>query len=138
MRLGLCEGNKPYIVPLNFAYEVTPTHLMIYFHGASEGKKLDMIANNSNACFEADCCYKLLTAESACNWSAEFQSVIGEGTISIVTDEAQRIHALDVIMKRHGFEGKPSYKPSSFEAVTVLQICVTSITGKSKRSKRKL
>jgi len=133
MRIGLCEGNKPYIVPMNFAYEAIDTDLMIYFHGASEGKKLDMIAKNSNACFEADCCYKTLTAESACNWSAEFQSVMGEGKISLVTDEARRIHALDVIMKRYGFEGKPSYKLQSLKAVTILQICVTSITGKSKR-----
>jgi len=116
---------------VNFAYEVTDGNITIYFHSASEGRKLDMIAKNSNACFEADCCYKLLTAEErACDWTAEFQSVMGEGQISVVTDNAQKIHALDILMKRHGFVGKPKYQ--KFAAVTVLQISVTSMTGKSK------
>jgi len=130
MRVGLCAGNKPYIVPMNFAYEVIDAKIMIYFHGASQGKKLDLIAQNSHACFEADCGYQIITAESACDWSAEFQSVMGEGTISVVTDEARRIRALDVIMKRHGFVGKPIYQ--KLKTVTILQIEVTTITAKSK------
>jgi nitroimidazol reductase NimA-like FMN-containing flavoprotein (pyridoxamine 5'-phosphate oxidase superfamily) len=130
MRIGLCVDNKPYIVPLNFAYEVVDEKLSIYFHSAPEGKKLDMIAKNNNVCFEADCSYKTIKAELACNWSAEFESVIGEGSISILAAETQKIHALDLLMKRYDFEGKPHYSPHEVAKVTVLQISVISITGK--------
>ena len=130
MRIGLCVGNKPYIVPLNFAYEVIDEKLSIYFHSAPEGKKLDMISKNNNVCFEADCSYKTIKSELACNWSAEFESVIGEGSITILSDEIQKAHALDLLMKRYGFEGKPHYSPQQLSRVTVLQISVTEITGK--------
>ena len=132
MRLGLCADNKPYIVPMNFAYEVFDEQVFIYFHCASEGRKLDMIAKNSNVCFEADCSYKTLKAEDACDWSAEFQSVIGEGIIAVVSEENDKIHALDLLMKRYGFEGKPHYSPQALSAVTVLKIIVEGMTGKSK------
>jgi nitroimidazol reductase NimA-like FMN-containing flavoprotein (pyridoxamine 5'-phosphate oxidase superfamily) len=120
---------------MNFAYEVINEQVYIYLHSASSGKKLDIIAKNNNACFEADSAYKTLTAEEACDWSAEFQSVFGEGIISIVADETQKTHALDVFMKRHGFERQPHYPPQALAAVTVLQIAVSNITGKRKMQK---
>jgi len=109
---------------------VAGENVFIYLHCASEGKKLDIINQNGNVCFEADCSYKLLKSENAHNWSAEYESVIGEGKISIVKEENQKIRALDILMKRHGFEGKPHYPEASLKAVTVLRICTESITGK--------
>jgi len=35
-RLGLCENNQPYVVPLCFGYKDNA----LYFHCAMEGKKL--------------------------------------------------------------------------------------------------
>jgi len=135
MRVGMCVEDQPYIVPMNFAYEVIDGKVSIYFHCAPEGKKLDMISKNNHVCFEADCSHKILKADSAwaCEWSAEFQSVMGEGKIAAVTGEPQKIAALDLIMKRYGFQGKPAYRSQKVEAVTILKISVASITGKSKQ-----
>ena len=130
LRLGLCAADRPYIVPMNFAYEAVNEELFIYLHTASSGKKLDMIAENNNVCFEADCSYKTVEAGAACDWSAEYESVIGEGVIKILKGEEQKIKALDALMKKHGFAGKPGYKPAALKAVTILQIHVKSITGK--------
>ena len=130
MRLGLSVENKPYIVPMNFAYEVINDQVSLYFHCASEGRKIDMIAKNNTVCFEADCSYRTLKAAEACAWSAEFESVIGEGIIESLTDEVQKIHGLDLLMKRYGFAGNPHYKPSSISAVTVLRVSVSILTGK--------
>ena len=135
MRLGLSVDNKPYIVPMNFAYELEDENIRIYFHCASEGRKMDMIAQNNNVCFETDCSYKMLKGETACGCSAEFESVIGEGNITVLTDGTKKIDALDMLMKRYGFTGKPYYKPHELLAVTILQISVTSITGKHKTKK---
>ena len=41
-RLAFANENFPYIVTMNFGYTNDPEQL-IYFHCASEGKKLDMI-----------------------------------------------------------------------------------------------
>jgi len=118
---------------MNFAYEVIDDQVTIYLHCAPEGRKIDMIAQNHNVCFEADCAYRTLDAPAACEWAAEFESVIGEGTISIVAEETQKIHGLDLLMKRYGFVGKPQYQPNQLAAVTVLQIFVSTIAGKRKR-----
>lgn len=133
IRLGLCVGDQPYIVPMNYGIETVDGKVFIYFHCASEGKKLDMIAQNHHACFEADSSYRLVTGEAACSWSAEYQSVMGEGTIAIVTEETEKARALDLLMKRYGFPGKPAYKAEALAAVTVLRLAVTSMTGKSKK-----
>jgi nitroimidazol reductase NimA-like FMN-containing flavoprotein (pyridoxamine 5'-phosphate oxidase superfamily) len=132
LHIGLCLDDKPYIVPMNFAFEQIGEEVRIYLHSASEGKKLDIIAKNNNVCFEADCAYTILPADEACDWSAEFQSVVGEGIITIITDEARKTYALDVFMQRYGFQGKPQYSPQQLSAVTVLQITVRSMTGKQK------
>lgn len=132
LRIGLCTNNRPYVVPMNFAYERDDEKVFIYLHCAHEGKKIDIIKANNYVCFEADCSYKLLTAGTACNYSAEFQSVIGEGIIEILSDERQKIRGLDALMKRYGFEGKPQYSPQGLRAVTVLKISAGSITAKAK------
>jgi uncharacterized protein len=134
LRLGLCADNRPYIVPMNFAYEAIGEEVRIYLHSAPTGRKLGIIAQNNTVCFEADCAYKTLPSAEACGWSAEFASVMGEGVITIVTDEDRKIHALDVFMRRHGFQGRPNYTPQELNAVTVLQIAVSAMTGKRKLS----
>jgi len=134
MRIALCADNKPYLVPMNYAYEATGEDVYIYFHCATEGKKLDVIAQNSAVCFEVDCSYKTLKAERACSWSAEYESVIGEGEITIVDDAAQKTRALDFLMSKHGFVGTPQYSLKDLDAMRVLMIRVSSMTGKRKIS----
>ena len=133
LHVGLCVDGVPYIVPLHFAFEQAGAAVSIFLHCAPEGRKMDMIRRNDQVCFEAECSVKTLEAEQACNWSAEFESVIGEGRICVLEDEAQKAKALDALMERHGFPGQPQYGEASLAAVTVLQIDVTSITGKRKR-----
>ena len=132
LRLGLCTDNQPYIVPMHFAYERIGGGVFIYLHSAPAGRKIDMIAENSRVCFEADTLHQTLEAEVACEWSAVFESVIGEGDIAVLTDEAEKIHGLDLLMKRYGFAGGPQYHPQALAAVAVLRIAVTGISGKCK------
>ena len=40
-RIGLKDKDGVYILPLNFGYEEKSGKLTLYFHGASEGKKID-------------------------------------------------------------------------------------------------
>ena len=131
IRIGLCAENKPYIVPMNFAYQVDGEQIYIYLHCASEGKKLDMIAQNNNICFEADCSCKIIEGADACSWTAKYQSVMGEGQIAIISEQSEKNSALDLLMERYGFSGKPSYNSNALSSVTALKIAVKTITGKT-------
>ncbi len=43
MRLGLSDGDFPYIVPVNFAYEIKERKIF-YIHGAMAGRIYDVLA----------------------------------------------------------------------------------------------
>lgn len=131
LRLGLCADNIPYVVPMNFAYEMNDDNIFIYLHCAKEGKKLDLIDINNNVCFEADCSCEIIKGVTPCSWTSKYESVIGSGEISRLSSEAEKINAMDLLMKRYGFEGKPTYPKHVLAAVEALRIKVTSISGKA-------
>lgn len=43
LRLGFVDGDDAYIVPLNYGYEDKDGELVIYCHGAKDGRKADLI-----------------------------------------------------------------------------------------------
>ncbi|MCL1984128.1 MAG: pyridoxamine 5'-phosphate oxidase family protein [Methanomassiliicoccaceae archaeon] len=132
VRIGLCADGRPYIVPMNFAFETVDGSIFLYFHCAAEGRKIDIIRKNGDACFEADRSYALIRNGTACRWSNTYESVMGEGTIEIVVDRERKVRALDLLMRRYGYGGTPHYDERNVENVTVLRMTVVSIAGKSK------
>ena len=49
--IAMTDGNLPYVVPLSYGYEIEEYTLILYFHCAREGRKLDMLKSNNNVCF---------------------------------------------------------------------------------------
>ena len=135
-RLGLCRDEQPYIVPLNYGYAFENDILTLYFHGAREGKKIDMIKRNNRACFEIDCEHELLEAETACAYSFAFASVTGFGRIEFIEDIEEKIRALNIFMARQtGKAMEHSYPKAMLNAVCVYKLVVEEFTGK-RRSRR--
>ena len=131
--LALSDGDRAYVVPLNFAWRTAADGKMtVYFHCAKEGRKIDLIRKNPNACFEADCSFSLVKGSSACRWSALYESVIGEGRAVLVDDPAEKQEALDLLMKRYGFEGKPTYEPAELAGVSVIRLDLDEVSAKRK------
>lgn len=132
-RLGLSVDNRPYVVPLNFGYEVMDGKISFYFHGASVGKKIEMIQKNPNVCFEMDCDHKLYERELAHEFSFEYSSVIGFGQIQLLSDLTERNHALQRIM--HHYTGRADYdlKDSIVNRLAILRLEVSEISGKSNK-----
>lgn len=128
-RVGLFDEKYPYIVPLNFGYEQKDSALELYFHGAKEGKKLSLIKQNNKACFEMDCSHNLVVGEDACDYTMEFESVIGYGTI-VLLEEEEKMDALKGLMKQYTKDSNLTYNPMDVKAVTVFKLVVEEITGK--------
>jgi len=132
-KVGLSENNMPYIVPLNYGYEFCNNELTLFFHSAMEGKKLDIIKNNNNACFEIDCDTRLIESEQACNFGFAFKSIIGFGSIVILDNPDEKEHGLNMIMK-HQTDNDTAYKfsPEQINHVCVFKMAVENFTGKHK------
>lgn len=124
-RLGLSVDNRPYIVPLNFGYRDD----VLYFHGALEGRKIDMLRENPQVCFEFDIDAGVQPAEKACQWAMHFQSVIGFGQASLVEDPAEKVLALEVIMAQ--YSGRAfTFGDATVRKTAVIRVAVDSMTGK--------
>lgn len=50
-RLGLQDGRGVYVVPVNFGHTVEGGRHVFYFHGAAEGRKVDLVRRNGWAGF---------------------------------------------------------------------------------------
>jgi nitroimidazol reductase NimA-like FMN-containing flavoprotein (pyridoxamine 5'-phosphate oxidase superfamily) len=130
-RIGLSENNVPYVIPLNYGYNFDNDILTLFFHGAREGKKLDIIKNNNNACFEIDCDTRLIEAEKACNYGYAFRSIIGFRKIIILEDLDEKVDGLNKIM-RHQTKKEIVYDFTHDEIknVCVYKMIVENFTGK--------
>jgi nitroimidazol reductase NimA-like FMN-containing flavoprotein (pyridoxamine 5'-phosphate oxidase superfamily) len=132
-RLGLSEGDYPYIIPMNYGFSYDDGDLCLYFHSASEGKKLDIIKRNNNACFEIDCDTKLIEGEKPCNYGYEFKSVIGFGKIIFLESIGEKINGLNYIMKQQtGKDIKYDFDESELNRVVVFKMSADEFTGKQK------
>ncbi|MDR1867436.1 MAG: pyridoxamine 5'-phosphate oxidase family protein [Treponema sp.] len=130
-RLGLTDDDQPYIIPLNYGYTYENNILTVYFHGASEGKKVDIIRKNNKACFEIDSYHVLIEGENACNHGYGYKSIIGFGKIFIIESREEKIAGLNQIMKHQtGKDGK--YEYNDIERVNVYKIIIEECTGKQR------
>lgn len=129
-RLALVDGDKPYIVPLNFGYERVDDRFTFYFHGARSGRKIDLIRVNPNACFEVESFYRVIPDEDPCEWTAGFESVIADGTATLVDDIEQRRHGLSVLMRHIGHEGALEFSDAILSRTQIIRFDADAITGK--------
>jgi nitroimidazol reductase NimA-like FMN-containing flavoprotein (pyridoxamine 5'-phosphate oxidase superfamily) len=124
-RLGLADGDAPYIVPLSFGYD---GHCL-YFHCAAQGRKLDILRRNPRVCFEFDIVEGLIEAEAPCGWGMRYRSVIGMGTVHFVEDPEAKHRALSRIMAQYA-SGRFDFPEKVVDATVVFKVAVESVTGK--------
>jgi nitroimidazol reductase NimA-like FMN-containing flavoprotein (pyridoxamine 5'-phosphate oxidase superfamily) len=149
-RLGCVDDGKPYVVPLNFGYDWpeggNPT---LFFHGATEGHKLDVLRKNSAVCIEMDTNHQLVPADEAAKYGFAYSSIIGFGDALFVGDAAGKIAALERLMA-HQINatlptGAPSpqtgslprgapwqFPPETLARVGIFKVTLTSFTGKER------
>lgn len=130
LRLGLVDNGRAYIVPLNFGFKESEGKYTFYFHGAKQGRKIELIEKNGYASFEMDTNYKLNEAEESCGYSARFQSVMGEGSVSFVEDKAEKIKALNEIMRQNTGKGDWTFSEDMLNAVCVFKLTTEQLSCK--------
>jgi nitroimidazol reductase NimA-like FMN-containing flavoprotein (pyridoxamine 5'-phosphate oxidase superfamily) len=132
-RLGLSENDNPYVVPLNYGYSFEANVLTLYFHGAGEGRKSDIIRKNNRACFEIDCDGELREGTTACNYGYSFKSVIGFGVVTVSESPEEKNFGLKRIMKHQtGRDMERDFTEAELKTVTVYRMEVREFTGKRK------
>jgi len=128
--LGLVDADGPYVVPVNFGAEVVDGRVVIWCHGAREGHKIDAIRADARVCFEAEICHEVVTDVRPAEMTSVYESVIGFGRVTIVTDQAAARHGLAVLVEAVAPGRSAEMSPRVPSNVTVLRIDVDEIAGK--------
>jgi len=124
-RLGLVDGDAPYVVPVCFGYERNA----LYFHGASEGRKVDLLKKNNTVCFELDADVELRRAEEPCDWAVRYRSVVGVGRARFLESDEEKAQGLRVIVRQYT-KGDYTFPKDALDKVIVVKVDIESITGR--------
>lgn len=133
--LATCDlENNPYCVPVSPAREGQ----VLYFHatGWKGGRKEDNMLMNPKVslCFVAK-------AFSLPEWfSVDFASTVVKGIASKVEDPEERLHAIDLILKRHAPKNSPIRNDAQikerFPKAVIWKVKIESISGKARGAKK--
>lgn len=131
-RIGMVDHGKPYVVPVNFGYTREGDVITVYFHCAGQGRKVEVLKQNPQVCFEADCRYSLREAAVACEYSCAFASVIGEGRAVFLEDPEEKRTGLTAIMTHLTGDKDFTFAPAHVDGVSVVKIVLEQLSGKEK------
>lgn len=131
-RVALNDDGYPYILPLNFGMKAEEDSIVLYFHGATEGKKYELIAKDNRASFEMDCSHRLVTETAKGNCTMEYESVMGRGHMEIIPDD-EKYEALRILMAHYHKEDFP-FNQAIIPQTTVFKLIVDveQVTGKKR------
>lgn len=133
LRIGFSgNGEYPYIVPVAFGYKIVDDSIIIYYHGAKEGLKTDLLRKNPKVCIEADTCNGYVQKDNT--FTCEYESIIGFGDAETVTGD-ERFEGLDLIMEHCGFNAR-EYNMKVAEITGVFKVTVHEFTGKRRVIKK--
>ena len=125
-RVAFSEPDGPYIVPMNFGIESSQEgQMVLYFHGASAGKKGELMQKNPCVGFEMDTGHGLVPGAQACSCSFLYQSVIGKGKIEAISNSEEKKHGLTVLMKHYMPEKEWDFPSAMVEKTAVFRLDVT-------------
>lgn len=130
-RIALNNDGYPYILPLNFGMSVKDDRIELYFHGAMEGTKYQLMEKDSRASFEMDCSHQLVTEIERGSCTMEYESVIGQGHIEMIPDE-EKYDALCILMRHYHQEAFP-FNKDVMPNTKVFKLVVENVTGKVRR-----
>ena len=130
IRIGLVDEDLyPYIVPMNFAYEVEGEQVYIYLHGAKVGRKYELMQKNRVCSFEMDRPLKLDLVYEHKDVTMRYKCVMGKADIEFLEGE-EKMRGIDIIMNRDertkGFE----YNQALVARVAIIKLTVTELTAK--------
>jgi len=130
--VAMIDNDVPYVVPLSYGYELKDDILILYFHCAKEGRKMDILKHNSRVCFAIYNEGELLHAQIPCNSGYYYSSIIGNGAVEFIENSADKRYALGKMFK-HQSGKNVEFTDAQSDSVCVFKIIARDYTGKRKK-----
>ena len=129
IRVGMNGGDYPYVVPMTFGAELDGEKITVYFHCAGQGRKWDILASDPRVCVEADLYYRVEKLDGG-EVTARYESVIGTGKARRLTEQADKVAALKVILAHYRESGFPVTSCNGLSRVEVFSVQLDEVSGK--------
>ena len=129
-RLGLCDGERAYVVPLDFGFEERDGRYVFYFHGAKEGRKMDLIRRTGWAAFEMDAGHEWVVSERAQETTSRFQCVMGGGPVTVLETAEEKRAGLLAILAHVTGRGQWDIGGAALENTQVFRLDAEELTCK--------
>lgn len=129
IHLGMCDGDQPYVLPMNFGYHDGA----IYLHSAKVGRKIETLRKNNKVCFNAEIDLGLIKPAdegNPCAFGMRFRSIVGFGTAEIIEDEAGVIKGLNALMSQYS-DNEYTFPAKGLARTAIIKITIESMTAKS-------
>ena len=131
------ENGYPQIIPMNFVF----LDNAIYMHSHTKGEKLDNVARNDKVGFEVDRELEFLPSyfehpTDASVADTLYISVVIKGKGELISNEQEKILALNGLMKKYQPEGR--YEPMAPQMPVLDEVAIIKITPTSMRGKYKI
>ena len=124
-RIAISTDEYPYIVPMNYGYR----NSALYLHSALEGRKIELLKQNSKVGFEIEQEHEVLKNDLSCKWTTKYRSIIGYGDIEFINDKKQKVDGLNIIMEHHG-KKENVYNDKAVDNVIVFKLHIKDFTAK--------
>ena len=131
IRLAFNNGDYPYILLLNFGFEVKNDIVIFYLHSALEGTKVDIMKKDNRASFEMDTKHELQYYEERGYCTMSYESIIGRGRIRILPED-EKMNALKKLMGHYHKSEDTYFNPAAISRTLVYSLEVEEMTAKRK------
>lgn len=133
LHLALNDGDFPYVVPTNYGYKLNEDgKLSVFFHGAPQGKKFDLLKANDKVGFEIDDGGALMPSKSAeaSDNSYWYRSIIGHGQVVQLVTRDEKMMALQTLLVHETGHEWSQIDRQALDFVSVFRIVVENYTAK--------
>ena len=131
--VGMTEHGKPYVVALNFGYERKGDSLILYFHSAYEGRKMEILKKNPSVYVQMNCVDEFISGshENPCAFCWRYDSVMGAGMVEFLETPEEKAHALNCMIQHLGkTEDCFQFPAEKLKRTCVYRVCIDAPTGK--------
>lgn len=129
IRLAMNGGDFPYVIPMTFGCELKDGKITVYFHSAGAGRKWDILMKDPRVCVEADKYYQVAKKEDG-SITAIYESVIGTGVAEHLTEQADKVYGLKVMLAQYKESGFPVTSCKGMQKVEVFRVTLDEVSGK--------
>ena len=131
VHIAMVDDGEPYMVAMNYGYTMEDGKLTFYVHGATQGRKLDVMKTNPNVFVEVECDMTPFEGDKACQYGMAYASLMGKGKATVLEESEAKQEALTVLMKTQ--TGKDfTFNDKLVSIVSVIRIDVEEYTAKKR------